>query len=111
MKVLKCLLCFFNYFPTLTFRHATDLVDELALVRVGLGQHLQPEVLVAPAHQVARLCLEQRVVVADGDQLAVALPALVRHAREVRVALLAVAPDHARVVPDGINRFDQLLAC
>lgn len=76
------------------------LVDELPLEGVVLGEHLEPEVLVAAAHEVARLRLEQRVVVADGDELAVALAALVRHARQVRVALLAVAPHHARVVPE-----------
>lgn len=75
------------------------LVDELTLKRIGLCEYFKPEVLVAAADEVASLGLEQGVVVAHGDQLAVALAALVRHAREMRVALLAVTTDHAGIVP------------
>lgn len=89
-------------------RTAEYLVDELPLVGVGLGQHVEPQVGVAAPHEVSRLRLEQRVVVAHGDELAVALPALVRHARQVRVALLAVAPHHARIVPAPHNVYTAL---
>ena len=42
--------------------------------------------------------LEEGVLVADGDELPVALASLVRHARQVGVSLLAVAAHHFAVV-------------
>lgn len=76
-----------------------DLVDQLTAIGVALLQHLGPELGVATSHEITRLRLEQGVLVADGDQLAVALAAFVGHAGKMRVALFAVATDDARVVP------------
>ena len=79
-------------------RRLHDLVDELAPVLVVLAQHERPEFGVATPHQVARLALEQAVLVAHAYELLVALAALVGDAGQVRIALLAVLADDARVV-------------
>jgi hypothetical protein len=76
-------------------RSLDDLVNERAPEFVRLNQHLGPEVGVAALDQVARKGLEQRVLVANGDQLLVALAALVGDASQVRVPLLAVLANDA----------------
>ena len=79
-------------------RRLDHLIDQRPPILVLVVQHLGPELHVASLDQVAGLRLEEGVLVADGDQLAVALPALVGHAGQVGVALLAVAADDLAVV-------------
>ncbi len=76
------------------------LVDELALEVVGVVQHPSPQILVLSLHQVARLVLEEAVLVGHGDQLGVAGAAgpLVGDEGQVGVAALAVGADHRGVV-------------
>ena len=75
-----------------------DLVDERAAEWVFVPEDFCPEFHVATADQIPGLGLEQRVLVADGDQLPVALAALVSHAGQVRVSLLAVTAHNFAVV-------------
>ena len=79
--------------PTISY-----LVDKRSSERIFIIEDLCPELHVSPSDQVPCFGLEERVLVADGDQLAVALTPLVGHAGQVWVALLAVAADHFAVV-------------
>ena len=79
-------------------RGGHHLVDEVAAVRVVVGEHVRPEVDVHALHHVPRLHLEQRVLVRHLHELDVALASLVRHARQVWVALLAILAHHLAVV-------------
>ena len=88
-------------FKNLLFRSEliiSYLVDKRSSERIFIIEDLGPELHVSPSDQVPCFGLEERVLVADGDQLAVALTPLVGHAGQVRVALLAVAADHFAVV-------------
>mmetsp|Transcript_12955 Transcript_12955/g.36409 ORF Transcript_12955/g.36409 Transcript_12955/m.36409 type:complete len:306 (+) Transcript_12955:758-1675(+) len=77
---------------------AHHLVDELPAVLVVLLQDLAPQLRVLPLHHIAGLQLEQGVVVGALHEGIVAHAALVGHAGEVRVALLAVLAHRQRVV-------------
>mmetsp|Transcript_40808 Transcript_40808/g.97021 ORF Transcript_40808/g.97021 Transcript_40808/m.97021 type:complete len:941 (+) Transcript_40808:1922-4744(+) len=77
---------------------AHDLVDQLTAVGVVLRQNRLPEIHVLTLNDIARLQLEQGVVVGARHERLVALPALVRHTCHVRVALLTVLADRQRVV-------------
>ena len=70
------------------------LVNEGPAVGVVLLQSHSPEVAVHALHHVARLHLEQGVAVGAVQQGCVALPALVGHAGQVGVPLLAVLAHH-----------------
>ena len=77
---------------------SSHLVDKGSPERVLIVKDLGPQLDVSPPHEVPGLRLEERVLVADVDQLSVALASLVGDARQVRVALLAVAADNLAVV-------------
>ena len=65
---------------------------------VIICEHVLPQVRVHALHDVPGLELEQRVFVGDLHQLDVAVAALVRHAREVGIPLLAVLTHNLGVV-------------
>ena len=80
-------------------RGGHNLVDQRPAGLLGiLGQHLGPQLGVGALDDVARLRLEQRVGGRAAHELVVALPPAVGHAREMRVALLAVLAHGAGVV-------------
>ena len=79
-------------------RGGHNLVDQLLAARVVRAQHVRPQRRVHALHHVARLQLEQAVAGGDVAELDVAAPLFVRHARQVGVALLAVAAQHQRLV-------------
>ena len=54
--------------------------------------------MLSPFDEVSGLGLEERVLVTDGNELAVAVAALVRHACQVGVALLAVLAHNLAVI-------------
>lgn len=84
-------------------RRVHDLVHQLLQVLVLAVQHLSPQVVVHALHQVARLVLEQTVVVGHADQVVVAgaVRAAVGQEGQERVHLLAELADHLAVV-EGI---------
>ena len=84
--------------PSRTLEGVKDLVDERSSEFVVFLQNNGPEVRVPPAHQVACLALEERVLIAHFDDLLIALAPLVGHARQVRVTLLAVLAHHAAII-------------
>ena len=75
-----------------------DLVDKLAAVFVFFRQHRCPEIGVHTLDDISRLNLEHTVSVRAIHQLCVAVATLVRDARQVRIALLAVATDDGGLV-------------
>ena len=79
-------------------QYSTYLVNERSSEWIFVIQDFGPELHVFPSHQISGLGLEERVLVADGNQLAIALPALVCDASQVRVALLAIATNNLAVV-------------
>ena len=88
-------------------RGRNHLVDQRPSTLGPFGQHFGPQLGVGALDDVARLRLEERVRRRAAHELVVALAAAVGDAREVRVALLAVFPDGARVVV-GVGREEVL---
>jgi len=74
------------------------LVNERSSEWIFVIQDFGPELHVSPSHQISSLRLEEGILVADGNQLAVALTALVSDASQVRVALLAITANNLTVV-------------
>jgi hypothetical protein len=61
-------------------------------------EYLSPQLHVSSLDEIPRLRLEEGVLVADCDQLLIALAPLVGDARQVGVALLAVASDNLAII-------------
>jgi hypothetical protein len=74
------------------------LINELATVSVALLQNVLPQSGISSMNQVASLVLEHGVFVCDVDQLIVTLSLLVTNEGEVRISLLAVLANEARIV-------------
>ncbi len=83
------------------------LINELPPVGVIVSQNFCPQLHVSSLDEISGLRLEQRILVADRDQLTVALAAFVGYAGEVRVPLFTVASNYlavvVRVLPGRVN--------
>ena len=81
-----------------------NLLDDLCAILVVLDENAGPEIGFAAPNEVSRLGLEERVLVADANQVLVAPAAFVRGAAEMRVSTLAVLPDHFAVVEPVLSK-------
>ena len=84
------------------------LVDQGSAVLVFIIENLGPQVHITASDQVAGLRLEQGVLVAHGDQLAIAGAALIGDACKMGIAFFAIATDNLtviiRIFPKNKNR-------
>ncbi len=83
-----------------------NLLDDLCAILVVLNENAGPEIWFAAPNEVSRLGLEERVLVADANQVLVAPAAFVRGAAEMRVSTLAVLSDHFAVVEPVLSKFE-----
>ena len=75
-------------------RSLDNLVNQRATELVRFDQNFRPELRITAFHQVTSKRLEQRVLVANGDQFFVALSAFVSDAGQVRITFFAVFADN-----------------
>lgn len=74
------------------------LVNELSTVGVAFLQNVLPQCRVSSMNQITCLVLEHGVLICDVDKFIVTLSLLVTNISEVRISLLAVLSNEARII-------------